>query len=380
MDNAIIRYRFDKKKEATKTKTGLLQIEVRKKDSNECTLISTGIRLTKDQFSDKNGFTCVKHPNAAGITGKARNLFYQIEAFVLSEECKSVKDAKNYNNPQKESSKSFIDFMKEELRRRDPSLATIEHHNVLIRKLEEFGEIVSFKDVTYAKIVDFDMFLRKSIKSLATLNKRHNALHYYIKQAINRDLLTKDPYTVFKKPPKKSKEPTFLTEEEINKILEYNPSDERLKGVKDMFCFQIFTGLAYVDLAHFDKSYIKVIDGTKVITSNRTKTDEMFISPLLPEAEEVLLKYKYKLPIISNQKYNDYLKLLGTGAGLTKKLTSHVARHTYATYLINKGVSLESVAKAVGHADIRMTQHYAKLLAKTVISEITEKLNKDKNK
>jgi site-specific recombinase XerD len=77
---------------------------------------------------------------------------------------------------------------------------------------------------------------------------------------------------------------------------------------------------------------------------------------------------------LSNQKYNDYLKLLGAGAGLAKRLTSHVARHTYATYLLNKGIPIETVSRAMGHANIKQTQHYARMLGKTVIEDMKKLL------
>lgn len=382
MNNAEVRFRFDKRNKATMSnaknpQTGKVHIEVREIGTNNCVLIQTGVNLFKDQVSGKGrNLKCVRHNNASGINGTLKVLFNRIEAYVLSDKCQSIKDAKDYDNPNPAESTSFIEFMKDILRKKDPSLATIEHHNVLIRKLEEFGKIKTFKDVTYENIYEFDIHLKKTINSLATLNKRHSALHQYIKEAINRDLMTKDPYFTFKKPPKKSKEPTFLTEHEINKIKKYKPVNERLERVKDLFIFQMFTGLAYVDLANFTKDKVVVINGMKVIQSERTKTGEQYIALLLKEAEYVADKYNYNLPMLSNQKYNDYLKLLGAGSGINKSLTSHVARHTYATYLINKGVSIESVSKSLGHSNIKMTQHYAKLLGESVINEINQKVNK----
>jgi site-specific recombinase XerD len=118
-----------------------------------------------------------------------------------------------------------------------------------------------------------------------------------------------------------------------------------------MFIFQCFTGLAYIDLMSFNRSVISEMDGYKVIRSSRTKTDESFVSLFLPEAERIAEMYGYAFPGLSNQKYNDYLKLLGAGAGISKRLTSHVARHTYATYLLNKGIPIETVSRAMGDAN-----------------------------
>ncbi len=376
MNNAQLRYVFDNKKQANNdTKTGLLQIEVRLKGTNKRKTISTGISLYKNQFSDKNGFTCKNHPNASLVTGKATKIFRQIEAFVLSDDCRSLEDVKKWDHDEAEIH-SVIEFIKSELKRNDPSYDVLEYHNSLIRRLEEFGKIKVFADLTYENIVDFDAHLRNTIKSQPTLYKRHSALHRYIREAINRGLCKFDPYLQFKTKKGKSKDPVFLLESEVEKLKNWKPVNEKLEHVKDMFIFQCFTGMAYIDMANFSKNDIFEIDAKKVIRSSREKTDESFISLLLPEAEEILEKYDYQLPIMSNQKYNDYLKVLAAGAGITKALTSHVARHTFATYLLNKDIPIESVSRAMGHSNIRMTQHYAKMLGKKVVNDMSKLLEK----
>jgi integrase len=132
--------------------------------------------------------------------------------------------------------------------------------------------------------------------------------------------------------------------------------------------------MSYIDLMQFSESDIYEMEGSKVIRSRREKTDESFIMLLLSEAEQILEKYGYRMPNYSNQKYNDYLKILGAGAGLTKTLTTHVARHTFATYLLNRNIPIETVSRALGHSNIKMTEHYARMLGKKVISDMKELL------
>ena len=249
MDNAQLRYVFDRQKQANNdSKTGLLQVEVRLTGSNQRKLISTGVHLYKNQFSDKNGFTCRNHENAPAITGKANRMFRQIESFVLSEKCQSLEDVKNWNK-EEDKTHSVIDFMKESLRKRNPSDAVLEHHNILIRKIEEFGRFRVFSDINYENIADFDLFLRKTIDSQPVLYKRHCAFKSYIVDAINRGICKSNPYIQFKVQKGKSKAPTFLDEIEIKKIQEYTPDNEKLEKVKDLFIFQCFTGMAYVDMS-----------------------------------------------------------------------------------------------------------------------------------
>jgi len=244
MENLSVRYVFDRIRQASETRKGLLQIEVRLNKTSRKTFISTGIHLYSNQFSDKNGFTCKNHPNAVVLTGKARKIFNKIEAFCLSDDCPDFFSVKNWDKEPGETH-SVVEFMKSTLQKKYPSKATLEHHNILIRKLEEFGKIKTFSNITYANITDFDSFLKRTIKTGSTLNKRHSTFRGYIKQAINMDLLTKDPYVCFDMPSKKGKEPTFLLENEIDRIKNWKPTGEKLEHVKDMFLFQCLTGMAY---------------------------------------------------------------------------------------------------------------------------------------
>jgi site-specific recombinase XerD len=247
----------------------------------------------------------------------------------------------------------------------------IEYHHSLITRLEQFGKIRLFSDFTYENLVDFDSFLRKTIKSQPTLYRRHSALKRIIKEAIKRKICSYNPYDDFEVKKGKSRTPVFLEENEMKKILDYKPMNERMRHVKDLFVFQMFTGLAYIDMQKFDRSYISETNGFEVIRSSRSKTNEAFISLLLPEAKTILEKYDFRLPRISNQKYNDYIKLLAIGADVNKNLTTHAARHTYATYLLNRDIPIETVSRAMGHSNIKMTQHYARLLGKKVVNDMS---------
>ncbi|MDR1339014.1 MAG: site-specific integrase [Prevotellaceae bacterium] len=374
MENLSVRYVFDRKKQANETKKGLLQIEVRRLNSSKRVMISTGIRLYRNQFSSKNGFTCRNHDSAVLITGKAHRILRQIEAFTLSDKCTNIEQVKNWDNDSA-GCFSVVEFMREQLKKSNPTAATMEHHSALINQVERFGKIKTFADITYENISEFDRFLKQSgVKENSTLNKRHSTFRRYIKQAIYMDRCKKDPYFEFKMPSKKGKDPVYLEESEIGKILHYEPFNEKLEHVKDLFVFQIFTGMAYIDVMNFSRDCISELDGKRILRSRREKTNEAFISLFLPEAETIAEKYDYQLPKITNQKYNDYLKLLGTGAGLRKNLTTHTARHTFATYLLNKDIPIETVSKAMGHSNIKMTQHYARLLGKKVVSDMSKLL------
>ena len=143
---------------------------------------------------------------------------------------------------------------------------------------------------------------------------------------------------------------------------------ESLRKVRDVFVFQTYTCLSYTDLKDFDATKIQEVKNMKVYMGKRAKTDQPFTIPLLPPALAILKKYKTELPIISNVKYNEYLKVVAQAAGIDKPVSSHWARHTGATLLLNGGTDMRIVSKICGHSSTRITEQvYAKLLDETVV-------------
>lgn len=159
-----------------------------------------------------------------------------------------------------------------------------------------------------------------------------------------------------------------LTKEELMRIASKDFGIKRLNQVRDLFLFAANTALSYSDLAMICKEDIQVDGDVRYIKKQRVKTGVTFVIPLNATAIGILEKYDYRLPIISNQKYNAYLQEIACICGITKTLTSHIARHTAATLMLNSGIPIDVVAKVLGHSNTRMTQHYAKLLDKTVIN------------
>jgi site-specific recombinase XerD len=198
--------------------------------------------------------------------------------------------------------------------------------------------------------------------------------------------LTKDPFANYKS---KVKEVIreYLTEREIQDLMEKELVSDRLELVRDIFIFSCFTGLAYIDVKQLSKDNIVLgIDGDKWINKNRQKTDTSSRIPILPTAQFIIDKYANHpvcvnedklLPIFSNQKMNAYLKEIATVCGINKELTFHIARHTFATTVtLSNGVPIETVSKMLGHTNLKTTQHYAKILDKKISEDM--KILKDK--
>ena len=184
-----------------------------------------------------------------------------------------------------------------------------------------------------------------------------------------------DPYTQvkFKRGECKEREP--LTEAELQKLRKIK-LDEKLDKVRDLFVFSAYTGLAYCDVQAFDFEKMTEQQGKLYyIDGSRIKTASKFFTPILGPAMEVLKKYKFVLPKISNQKANDFLHLIETALKLNKPLTFHVARHSFATLALAHDIPIENVSRMLGHKNIRTTQIYAKVL-KTTIERHAENLQR----
>lgn len=169
----------------------------------------------------------------------------------------------------------------------------------------------------------------------------------------------------------------YLSSDDIKSLKKLDLSDmERLDKVRDLLLFQCGTGVAYADLILFDATKIEKINGLNVYTNNRQKTDIEFTCVVLPDAMKVLDKYNGQLPLISNQKYNKYLKELQQLAKVNTVITTHLLRKTYAHYLLNNGVSIETVSKCLGHTNTNITQKcYCRPTKDLVVGEISKLFN-----
>ena len=166
-------------------------------------------------------------------------------------------------------------------------------------------------------------------------------------------------------------EPTSsLTEDEVERIRQLPlVRGSQMERARDLFIFQMFTGLAYSDAVGFDFSGYRQVDGAWRATGLRRKTGVAYVSQLLPPAVEVLQRYGGEVPRLDNADYNRWLKVIGERARCSIALHSHLARHTFATMMLRLGAKIENVSRMLGHTNIVQTQRYAKTLAQSVYED-----------
>lgn len=270
---------------------------------------------------------------------------------------------------------------------------TLERYTTSLKHTIEFMQWkynISDIDITkidHAFITDYEFWLR-SVRNCAnnTAVKYLKNFNKIIKLCLANDWLDKNPFANYKSKVKEV-ERVYLTEKEIQSIIEKDFKTERLSLVRDIFLFSCFTGLAYIDVKNLTKSHISFgIDGEKWIFTHRQKTESASKIPILPVTQMIIDKYENYpqcnnedklLPILSNQKMNAYLKEIAGVCEIEKELTFHIARHTFATTVtLTNGVPIESVSKMLGHKNLRTTQHYAKVLDKKVSDDMKILKNK----
>jgi site-specific recombinase XerD len=266
---------------------------------------------------------------------------------------------------------------------------TIERYNTSLRHTRSFIKWKYNHDDLEIHKLDYEFIAGYEFWFKSVRKCNHNTTMKYIRnfrkiinECIKRGWLTQDPFARFKMSIHEVKI-TPLSKIELKAISDKTFEIERLEQVKDIFLFCCYTGLAYADIKKLKRTDISLgVDGQRWIFTSRQKTDTASRIPLLPFAQIIMEKYNDNikcinvnslLPVLSNQKMNAYLKEIADVCGITKRLTFHIARHTFATTVtLSNGVPIETVSRMLGHRNLKTTQHYAKILDMKVSEDMMQ--------
>ena len=366
---------FDRKKQAKKDGTGT--IEVRVISDRRAYYISTGVRIREREW---RAGMIINRPDAQSLNERIAIICQIIDTEVnrcieanltintenLKNKVWSVKDTMS-NEP------SFLDWLDHQTEILNLSAGTIKHYVTLHTRLTEYGKIKRWGDLTTENISEFDAWLHKRKLSTgeaitdAAVYKYHKCLKAILNRAVMFDKIDRNPYDRLKFKRGESENIEYLTEEEMKAIVNLKvPKGTQIEVARDLFIFQMYTGLSYSDTQAFDFSQYKKVKGKWINTGERIKTGVAYVSSLLPPAVAVLEKYGWQVPKIDNADYNHLLKVIGTMADIPTKMHTHLARHTFATYMLRQGVKVENLQRMLGHKNIRQTMRYAKVLAESV--------------
>lgn len=377
-----IRYRtiYNRKNHLNAEGKALLQVEAYSKGKR--TYFSTNIYLTPSQWDDKKKM--VKSHAAA------ESLNYYLREFITKLELRELElwrqgydvslnmlkgSAQSYIN------NSFIDFIREEIKSSSLKISTKNNRNSTLKLLCDFKEWIGFDEVTIQLIYDFESFLSKRNYNVNTIAKHMKHLRLFVNFAINKGYIdTKDyPFRRYKIRTKVS-EHTFLLPEELQRLEKLGTSTKTTNRnhILDAFLFCCYTGVRYSDFVNLSEQNLVYIDNSPWIIFQTMKTGAEIKLPLhllfKGKGWNILSKYRNDLnaffSLHSNSKTNKELEYIGKLAGIDKHISFHVARHTNATLLLYKGVSITTVQKLLGHRNISTTQIYCEILNNTIIRDL----------
>ena len=255
-------------------------------------------------------------------------------------------------------------------------------------KLKYSLDDIYLSHLKYSFMVEYEFYIKTEVKiQQNTMAKYLKYVNRVIEFATNNEWMDRNIFQNYKCPVKEAKR-EYLTLAELDRIMDKEFKIDRLIEVRDIFVFCCHTGYAYKDAAMLTPEHIGTgINGKKWIYTSRQKTENVANVPLLDTALAILEKYQDHpkcvkdnklLPMKSNQKLNSYLKEIADICEIKKPLTTHIARHTFATtVLLANGVSMEATSKMLGHSSIKTTQIYGKIVESRVGAEmdmLSEKL------
>lgn len=381
---------FDRKKQAEGDKEGTL--EVRITVDRKSYYINTGVRVTRKHWAG----AVVKRPDADALNNRlgiiVRRVNEKVNEFIDAQRPIDIKAIKTYiytGSSANVDKNGLIVWIEKEIPMLNVSDGTRKHYWLLLDRLKVYGKLKKWTDLTVENIYEWDAWLHQMANinskddqgtlSNGTIHNYHKHLKAMLHRAIDFGIIETTPYArlvgKFKRGEDENVE--YLTEEEMQLILDTHPvPGTQMETVRDLFVIQMFTGLAYSDVQALDiRNYHKEGDAW-VSNGKRIKSGVPFVSQLLPPVVEVLERHGWQVPQIPNQKYNAQLKTFGNVIGIGG-LHSHLARHTFATYMLSNDVKLQNVMRMMGHKKIQQTLRYAKVIAKDVQDDygmIAEKL------
>ena len=414
---------FDHHKRTPKGEEG--PVEVRVTVNRKPYYINTGVRVREDRLVG-NALRDVEYKDDAGIlrrTDDADVLNERLTAVVrlvekevnrcldgqypidVAEIRRKVWDSASVKTCEDEP--TLVNWIRAMSDGANITLNTKLRYHTLCKRLLEYGKITKWGDLSPDTIYGWDVWLRqqevplsdgqrergvkpRKIQPVAVYNY-HKLLKAMLNRAVMLGVIENNPYDRMKGAFKReaNEKIEYLTEEQMNKLMDLTPvPGSQMEMAKDLFVFQMFTGLSYADTQTFDLSQYKKeivrdeITGEETVRwkhiGERVKTGVPYVSMLLPPVVEVLERNGWRVPKMNNQRYNQMLKAIGMCIGV-ERLHSHMGRHTFATWMLSNGARIENVSRMLGHTDIKMTQRYAKVLAEDVYDEfdaVADKLKK----
>ena len=376
-------------------KDGTAPVEVRVTINRRAYYINTGVHVRAKEW--KCG-QVVNRQDCDEMNDRVAIMLKRVDG-VINEHLKNGTEAdidfeemrKRVKSPDKrrrvDDADDMAAWMYEQIPLLDVADGTRKHYVVSVAALVESGAMCRWSDLTVENVHRFDAFLhnikkhqtdaeikaKKPVEYIgqATVRNYHKDIKALLARALKFGLITANPYDRMKGEIKRGDKEVveFLTDAERDRIEGLTINDSMLATVRDVFVFQCYTGMAYSDAMAFSLDKCQQDGDRLTYSAPRVKTGVWFYIRVLPKALAIAEKYGGRLPQVADQTCNANLKTIANVTGITKRLTTHVGRHTFATWMLRNGVPIEHLQKMLGHRKITQTQRYAKLLPMDVYGQ-----------
>lgn len=362
---------------------------------NKRSWYSTGVKCLPCQWME--GFGVVGRPDAAEMNDKIKAYYEHTKEVVTAEVIDAISqghpacsvDIKAKMTKKKTGSATFLDFMRKGIDEDDVGEQTKSQNRAQLAKLEEWGRMKRFEDVSPDRVREFFAWCRQKTVmkkvngkvvpvpiSETTVANAAKAVRKFVKKAQAKGHIGPRAIMGVEWPTVQESDRVAMSDDEVNAWLNFDSPLPHLCNARDRYIVQMATGVDYSTLMDVDWSQREMIDGKMTLRgtrvkgrdSHRVRGKKKFFLVILPMAWEILERWDWKIPPITNQKYNEYLLKIETLLELKKHVTSHVARHTYACLCLRHGIRIEAVQRMLGHTRLQTTQIYAKMVNQDVLN------------
>ena len=366
---------FDRKNQADeygdskRKKKGLLQVEIYY--GGKRIFLSTGVKLFRGQWHDMRGV--INHPDAVELNAKIRQMLQNINDEIVEQMKQHKSFSLDFFKKKDRDENNLIDAImdireNEKLKGKRPQ--TIKNYSILISWLQRYGKIWSIDELTRQNVQDFQNYL-------ATQNLKNSSVNIYmyrLSTVCNKlyldNRLPENPCAAVAKLKEKNAKIKYLTEQELDKLKAAKGLSKAQRYALDFFLVQTMTGLAFADLCNLNiYRDVEQVGEKYIVRKTRQKTGSLFTIQLMEQPYQMIKQHggqMNKIMYVAN--LNAMLHRIGNNV-IGRPLTSHMGRHTFATWALSHGVPIEYVSKMLGHADIMTTQKYAKVLQQDVLAQ-----------
>lgn len=381
---------FDFRGETRDKKTGEIKpdsegtVSIRVYEGRKYKVISTGVRVRACEWSDD--YYVVRRDDASTLNKRIREQLDKCRNAVAESLYRGNGTPTTAVMKIDEKRDSWLVWIKKQIDI-NPNIGekTREHHMTMYKSLLSFYKMRKFSDVKRDVICEWiadvrNRTVKKTINGeVASVKISDSGVHNYWKRlvsyihiAIEEHLLPADVLKGIKV--KKGAAPyrVHLSDEEIERWINTPMPHPYMADARDRFIVQMGTGLAYADLMTKDFTLHERLGEYEVLNGSRVKSKKDYFIVILPEAAKVLERWGWVVPPISSVKYNVYLKDVALRCGIDKHITSHVARHTYACWMLRKGINIRAIMRTLGHKRIATTQIYANMVDEEVLDEFSK--------